>query len=299
MNILVSGLLNTETTTAVRGFPIDYYPIDYTFFGVNTAVSGVAFNLAKALKTLGDEVRLASMTGSDFSAAYICDALQALEIDTQYVQQKLRQTPGSVVLYDPQGRRQIYCDLKDIQETHYQFSPSILEGIDLVVACNINFNRPLLHLAKRAGKLIATDVHVLLDIRDDYNREFMECADILFLSDEAVGDGYRAFMAQLADAYPCRIIVMGRGAKGAAIYLRQTGEITEMPAAAVGTVVNTVGAGDALFSAFLHYYAKGHAPVDALQRAQIFAAHKITVSGASQGFVPEQTIEAFVTRLQT
>ena len=61
--ILVSGLVNTETTTAVRGFPIQYYPIDYTFFGVNTAVSGVAFNLSKALTVLGDEVRLISMTG--------------------------------------------------------------------------------------------------------------------------------------------------------------------------------------------------------------------------------------------
>ena len=294
MKILVSGLLNTETTTAVRGFPIHYYPIDYAFFGVNTAVSGVAFNLAKALKTLGDEVQLASMTGHDFAAAYIRDALQELDISTQYVQPKLRETPSSVVLYDPDGNRQIYCDLKDIQETAYAFNASILEGIDLVAACNINFNRPLLHLAKQTGKIIATDVHVLSDIYDEYNREFMEQADILFLSDEAVGDNYRAFMEQLADAYPCRIIVMGRGAKGAAIYLRDTGELTEMPATSAGTVVNTVGAGDALFSAFLHYYTKGLAPLDALQRAQIFATHKITVSGASNGFVSEQTVEEWV-----
>ena len=294
MKILVSGLLNTETTTAVRGFPIHYYPIDYAFFGVNTAVSGVAFNLAKALKTLGDEVQLASMTGHDFAAAYIRDALQELDISTQYVQPKLRQTPSSVVLYDPDGKRQIYCDLKDIQETAYAFNASSLEGIDLVAACNINFNRPLLHLAKQTGKIIATDVHVLSDIYDEYNREFMEQADILFLSDEAVGDNYRAFMEQLADAYPCRIIVMGRGAKGAAIYLRDTGELTEMPATSAGTVVNTVGAGDALFSAFLHYYTKGLAPLDALQRAQIFATHKITVSGASNGFVSEQTVEEWV-----
>ena len=294
MKILVSGLLNTETTTAVRGFPIHYYPIDYAFFGVNTAVSGVAFNLAKALKTLGDEVQLASMTGHDFAAAYIRDALQELGISTQYVQPKLRQTPSSVVLYDPDGKRQIYCDLKDIQETAYAFNASILEGIDLVAACNINFNRPLLHLAKQTGKIIATDVHVLSDIYDEYNREFMEQADILFLSDEAVGDNYRAFMEQLADAYPCRIIVMGRGAKGAAIYLRDTGELIEMPATSAGTVVNTVGAGDALFSAFLHYYTKGLAPLDVLQRAQIFATHKITVSGASNGFVSEQTVEEWV-----
>lgn len=294
MKILVSGLVNTETTTAVRGFPIPYYPIDYAFFGVNTAVSGVAFNLAKALKTLGDEVRLASMTGSDFAAAYILDSLGELGISAEHVRPNLRQTPSSVVLYDPEGKRQIYCDLKDIQETVYAFDASVLEGIDLVVACNINFNRQLLSLAKQAGKRIATDVHVLSDLHDEYNREFMEHADILFLSDEAVGDGYRAFMEQLADAYPCQIIVMGRGSRGAAMYLRETGQITEMTAPAVGTVVNTVGAGDALFSAFLHFYAKGLRPADALQRAQIFAAHKITVSGASSGFVTEQTVEDWV-----
>ena len=294
MKILVSGLLNTETTTAVRGFPIHYYPIDYPFFGVNTAVSGVAFNLAKALKTLGDEVRLTSMTGQDFAAAYIRDSLQELDISTEYVQPKLRQTPSSVVLYDPEGKRQIYCDLKDIQETAYAFDASVLEGIDLVVACNINFNRPLLSLAKQAGKVIATDVHVLSDIHDEYNREFMEHADILFLSDEAVGENYRDFLCQLASAYPCRIIVMGRGAQGAALYQRETGEILELPAASAGTVVNTVGAGDALFSSFLHFYAKGMAPVDALHRAQIFAAHKITANGASNGFVSEKEIDQWL-----
>ena len=293
MNILVSGLLNTETTTAVRGFPINYYPIDYAFFGVNTAVSGVAFNLAKALRTLGDRVRLTSMTGSDFAADYIRHELRELDIDTEFVKSVLQQTPSSVVLYDPEGKRQIYCDLKDIQDTAYPFDPAVLDGIDLVAACNINFNRPLLRLAKAAGKIIATDVHVLSNIHDDYNREFMEHADILFLSDEAVGDGWRDFMLALANTYPCRIIVMGRGSKGAAMYLRETGEIMTLPAASAGKVVNTVGAGDSLFSSFLHFYAKGLAPVDALNRAQVFAAHKITVSGASKGFVTEQTVEAW------
>ena len=294
MNILVSGLVNIETTTAVRGFPIQYYPIDYTFFGVNTAVSGVAFNLSKALTTLGDQVHLISMTGKDFAATYIQNALREMGIGTEFIHATLEQTPSSVVLYDPTGRRQIYCDLKDIQETPCEFNPAVLNGIDLVVACNINFNRPLLSLARQAGKIIATDVHVLSDIHDDYNREFMEQADILFLSDEGVGDGYRYFMEQLAETYPSQIIVMGRGAKGAAIYLRETGQITEMPAASVGAVVNTVGAGDALFSAFLHYYAKGLHPIEALHRAQVFAAYKITFSGASNGFASEQTLNELI-----
>lgn len=297
MKILVSGLLNTETTAAVRGFPVQYYPIDYTFFGINTAVSGVAFNLAKALRTLGDEVCLTSMTGTDFSAAYIRNALKELDIPTDNIRPVLQQTPSSVVLYDPEGRRQIYCDLKDIQETGYSFEDSLLDDVDLVAACNINFNRPLLHLAKAAGKQIATDVHVLSDLYDEYNREFMECADILFLSDERIGEDYGGFLWQLAHTYPSQIIVLGRGSKGAAIYQRETNQISEMPAVSVGKVVNTVGAGDALFSAFLHFYAKGYSAMDALYRAQIFAAQKITVSGASNGFVTEAQIEACVNDL--
>lgn len=291
MKILVSGLLNTETTAAVRGFPIQYYPIDYPFFGVSTAVSGVAFNIAKALRTLGDDILLTSMTGNDYPAAYIRDTLRQLGIGTEYVRPALRQTPGSVVLYDPEGRRQIYCDLKDIQETSYAFDSDCLDGIDLVVACNINFNRPLLRMAKAAGKRIATDVHVLSDIHDTYNREFMECADILFLSDEGIGRNYEDFLLQLARTYGSEIIVLGRGDKGAAMYLRQTDRILQMPAAQAGPVTNTVGAGDALFSAFVHFYARGLAPWEALQRAQLFAACKITVSGASNGFVTEQTLE--------
>lgn len=294
MNILVSGLLNTETAAAVQGFPVQYYPIDYTFFGINTAVSGVAFNLAKALRTLGDDVRLTSMTGTDFSAAYIRDALKELDISTDYIRPVLKQTPNSVVLYDPEGKRQIYCDLKDIQESGYPFEDRLLDGVDLVAACNINFNRPLLHLAKAAGKQIATDVHVLSNVYDEYNREFMECADILFLSDEHIGEDYGRFLWQLAHTYPSQIIVLGRGSKGAAVYQRENDQIFEMPAVSVGKVVNTVGAGDALFSAFLHFYVKGYSAMDALYRAQIFAAHKITVSGASNGFVTEAQVESYM-----
>ena len=294
MNILVSGLLNTETTAAVRGFPVPYYPIDYPFFGIDTAASGVAFNISKALRTLGDRVCLVSMTGNDFAGAFVQDTLHSLDIGTDYVQTKLRQTPSSVVLYDPEGRRQIYCDLKDIQETAYAFEPALLDGIDLVAACNINFNRPLLRLAKAAGKPIATDVHVLSDIRDDYNRGFMEFADILFLSDEGIGEDYQDFLWQLARTYNSQIIVLGRGARGAAMYLRETDRITEMPAVSAGKVVNTVGAGDALFSAFVHYYAGGCGPEAALYRAQVFAAHKITVSGAANGFLTEQALTQWI-----
>ncbi len=290
--ILVSGLVNIETTAPVRQFPIPYYPIDYPFFGVNTAASGVGLNLALALRTLGDEVTLCSLAGSDFPAEYLRRELQTAGIGTDGLLSCLRQTPNSVVLYDAEGKRQIYCDLKDIQEASYPFSEALVADVDLVAACNINFNRPLLHLAKAAGKPIATDVHVLSDLHDGYNREFMACADLLFLSDKAIGGEYESFLTALGQLYGNEIIVLGRGSRGAALYLRQTGQVYSLPAVQVGPVVNTAGAGDALFSGFLHYYAKGMPPLEALALAQLFAAAKIRVSGAAKGFVTEEALEA-------
>ncbi len=292
--ILISGLVNTETTVKVKGFPIEYFPVDYPFFGVNTRVSGVAYNLVKALKTLGDDVKLASMIGNDFSAEYIIKEMETIGVDTKLVDKKLTQTPSSVVLFAPDGRRQIYCDLKDIQESTYGFSKEMYEAQDIVVACNINFNRELLKMAKEDGKIIATDVHVLSNINDEYNKDFMECANILFLSDEKVPDDYKAFVMSIEEKYCNDIIVLGRGSKGALMYVKEEDKFYELPVVKVSEVVNTVGAGDALFSSFLHYYAKGMSPVEALSRAQVFASYKIGYDGASEGFATETQIEGML-----
>ncbi len=293
-NILISGLVNTETTVRVRQFPIDYYPIDYPFFGVDTAVSGVAWNIALALTKLGDRVKLHSFLGRDFSAGYIRQELQNAGISPAQLREGLAQTPSSVVLYDETGRRQIYCDLKDIQDRTLEYTREDLEGIDLVVACNINFNRQLLRLAKEMGKPIATDVHVLGNVHDDYNRDFLQYADIVFLSDEGIPGNEYGFLMDLAQTYGMEILVLGRGSRGAAMYVKSQDRYYELPAVRLGKVENSVGAGDALFSAFVHFYARGLAPLNALNRAQHFAAAKIRVSGASRGFVTEGELETLL-----
>ena len=292
--VLVSGLINTETTVKVKGFPIEYFPIDYPFFGVNTRVSGVAYNIVKALNSLGDDVRLVTMTGQDFSAEYIKAEVEKVGIDTGYVKSTLQATPSSVVLYAPDGRRQIYCDLKDVQDTHYNFESTMYEDSDIVVACNTNFNRELLKKAKEAGKIIATDVHVLSDINDEYNNDFMNYANILFLSDENIKTDYREFLMSIENKFGNDIIVLGMGKKGALMYVKSQREFYEMPAVNINEVVNTVGAGDALFSAFIHFYAKGLEPVECLKRAQIFAAYKIGFDGASEGFCDEEKVESYL-----
>ena len=292
--ILVSGLINTETTVKIKSFPIEYFPIDYPFFGVNTRVSGVAYNLVKALKSLGDDVSLVTMTGDDFSADYIKAEVVNAGVDTKYINSILKATPNSVVLYDGNGKRQIYCDLKDVQDVKYDFKEELYMDSDVVIACNTNFNRELLKKAKAAGKIIATDVHVLGDVDDEYNQEFMKNANILFLSDENIKTDYKKFLMSIEEKFGNNIIVLGMGNKGALMYVKEEKEFYELPAVNIKEVVNTVGAGDALFSSFIHFYAKGLKPIDCLKRAEVFAAYKIGYDGASVGFTDEQTVEKIV-----
>ena len=294
MKVFVSGLVNVETTLRIKGFPVNYYPIDYPFFGIHSDVAGVAYNIAKALISLGDEITLFSYTGRDEESARVRKRLKDAGISVENIADELTETPVSVILFDESGRRQIYCDLKDIQEKKMTVDDEMtarIEECDLVVACNINFNRTLIRRAKEMGKTIATDVHVISDIEDSFNRDFMECADILFLSDEQLPCSPEKFSCRLAERYGSRIIVTGMGKKGAMLYERANNRIYRLEAVKCDNVVNTVGAGDALFSGFLHHYSKGYSPVEALMRAEIFAAAKIGHNGAAKGFCSGEYIE--------
>ena len=295
MKLFVSGLINVETNLRIRSFPVPYYPIDYPFFGISSTVSGVGYNISTAVVTLGDEVRFASLIGKDDEAHRIVGELDSRGVSRDCVFDYLDRTPVSVVLYEPGsgGRRQIYCDLKDIQDHTYGDVESLKNAIaesDMCVLCNINFNRALLPIAKAAGKTIATDVHVLSDIHDPFNRDFMANADILFLSDEEIMGAPEDFLARLKNEYPAGIIVIGLGADGVIMYERAYDAVTKLPAVDIGGVVNTVGAGDALFSAFIHYYPKCGA-LEAIKKAEIFTALKIRHDGGSVGFPTEEQVE--------
>ena len=69
--VLVSGLINIESSIDVRHFPIDYSPIEYAFNGLNSCVSGVGYNVSLALKKLGDQVSLSTFVGNDLFGEFV------------------------------------------------------------------------------------------------------------------------------------------------------------------------------------------------------------------------------------
>jgi len=292
-------LINFETTLKIDKFPLEYFPVTYPFGGVNSTVSGVGYNAALALATLGARVRLLSITGVDDVSSVIEAQMKKRRIETDFIIKSIQNTPQSVIVFENGGRRQIHVDLKDIQSALYP--PDLFikaaEGCDALVLCNINFSRPMLFEAKKMNKKIATDVHALSSPEDDYNNDFMRHSDILFLSDEHIGDGARDFAAELARRYSNEIIVIGMGAKGALLYVKKDNAFRHFDALNLRPVINTIGAGDALFSAFVYFYVKTGDPYFSMTRASAFASYKIGANGGAEGFLTEEALEEKFSRV--
>jgi sugar/nucleoside kinase (ribokinase family) len=287
--ILVSGLINIETTVRVDGFPVEYTPVRYPFFGVSSTVSGVGYNVARALVTLGAPVSFVSMIGRDLEAGNVYEQLRRDGIPHAFVIGELEHTARSVILYDASGRRMINVDLKDLQERAYPealFEQAANEA-SLAVLCNINFSRPFLGLMRQRGVPIATDVHAIAHLDDDYNRDFMAAAHILFMSDELLPYSPEDWVKGVWNRFGTEIAVVGLGAQGALLGVRQDGTLVRFPAVHTRPVVNTIGAGDALFACFVHVYHQTGDPYLALNKAIVFASYKIGATSAADGFLDE------------
>jgi ribokinase len=290
-NILVSGHITIETTVKIDQFPINYSPIDYKFNGVNSTVSGVGYNVVKALKTLGGNPIFFSLIGNDIYKNIIKEDLKNIGISEKYVLPIINGTSQSIILYN-ENMRKIILDLKEIQEAKYpiKYLNEIIDNIDMAVLCNINFSRDMLNIVKNNKILIASDVHVVYDVNDDYNKDFMKYSDILFLSNENILGRENNFLNDLINAYSNQIIVVGMGENGLLMYIRETDEIKNYKAVRTRKIVNTIGAGDALFSAFIYFINKTKDPYYSIEKALIFASYKIGEKGAAEGFLSEKEL---------
>jgi acarbose 7IV-phosphotransferase len=298
MTILVSGLINIETTLRVDRFPIQYESVRYPFFGVNTTVSGVGYNLAKALTGLGDEVRFLSIIGRDVYQDVIQQTLRRDNISGEGVISLLDQTAQSVIIYDPSGARLINTDLKNIQDVGYptaQFEAA-LQAADAAILCNINFSREYLAKARELKKLVITDVHAIYDLDDPYNRDFMANADILFMSDARLPVAPEDWAIAIMGRFPnVQIAVIGLGAAGALLAVRRDQKLDRVPAEMTRPVVNTIGAGDAMLASFTYCYLRnGGDPYRALRHAMLFASWKCGANGGADGFLTGAEFERLI-----
>jgi acarbose 7IV-phosphotransferase len=273
--IVVVGVASLYLSVGVGGFPLEYEPSSMPAW-MRAGVTGSAAHIAKVLSALSDDVRLCTLAGTDSAGLAIRADLRASGLQGPGVVDAGATSLG-VVLVAPDGSRMGFPWLAAVNAVSYPAETfhRLVEGADLAVLTNTRFTRPLIRWAEHASVRIAVDVHLISDVDDAHNRSWMEAADIIFCSHERLRSAPEEWMDQVFGRYPgCEVVGIGRGTEGAMLGLRD-GTLIQAEAVTPRGVVNTAGAGDALFASFLHGWLATGNPVDALQKAVLHAGWKV------------------------
>ncbi|TDE20824.1 carbohydrate kinase family protein [Actinomadura sp. 6K520] len=272
--IVVAGATSCYTTVAVEGFPLPYMPTCPPVWA-DVGVSGAGVHIARVQRRLGCDVRLCTVVGGDAAGAVIRADLARDGLLGPGVVLSGTSSSG-VVLVGRDGRRMGLPHLTPVDGFAYPFDVlrERARGAGLLVLTTARFVRPLVAPAAALGVPIAVDLHLISDPDDRYARPWLEHARIVFCSHERLRDP-RAWPAALFARYGhCEMVGIGLGAGGALLALRD-GTLVRVAAAPPPRVVNTSGAGDALFATFLAEWGRGGDHVAALQCAVLHAGWKI------------------------
>ena len=291
---MVAGFVQFETIVKVDKLPLPYKQFESIPETINTDIGGAGFNQAMALRWLGNEVDFMSMVARNLSKRQIDAYLKRNEVDlsTDYVLPMLDGMPTSVILYY-NGEKQTFEDVKDIRHVEYDFEllESHIQDKDMVVMSNCNFCRPIIGLAQKYNKPIALNVRSMRADKIAPKEDFMKAADILYISDDDIECNPYDIVNDCREKYDPQILIMGLGNKGVILYTKEDNSVLEYKPVKTNEIVNTVGAGNALFSAFIHYYVKTKNAKESIKNALLFASYKIGFVGTSNGFMTEQQIE--------
>ena len=288
---LVAGVTQIETIVRVDKIPVSYAPVTSVNDSIYTAVGGDAYNESLALKWLGDEVSFMSIVGRNQDLSVINPPDRKITLSTEYIIPQMNETPTEVVLYDNQRKQQIFEDIKDLRENVYDMSmvPPIAMASDMMVLANANFCRPFAKLAKEYSKPIAVNIRYYRPEKEKYNTDFLEPAKVLYFSDDTLTEDPYDFIKRISDTYGTEIIILGQGSEGLILFDRTQDLRVHYNTVKTNDVVNTIGAGNALFACFLHFYMETGDSVNAIKNALLFASYKIGYMGTSNGFMtPDQ-----------
>ena len=290
---VVAGITQIETIVKVEKIPIDFHLVTAMPDSIHMSAGGDAYNESLALVWLGNEVSFCSMVGKNFDMNLINPPDRQITLWTEHMLKTMDDTPIEVILYDKARRQQIFEDIKNLRDVPYDMDRAIplINASDMVVLANANCCRPFVAEAAKAGKPIAVNIRNFRREKEQFNTDFLGSADILYFGDDSLDEDPFDFVKSIAQTYGTKIIILGQGAEGLILYDREQDIIAHYNTVKTNEVVNTAGAGNALFSCFLHFYLKDGDSVAAIKNALLFASYKIGYMGTSNGFMTPEQVE--------
>lgn len=269
---MVAGFVQMETIIKVEALPVPYKQFESIPDLVNSGIGGAGFNEAMALKWLGNEVDFMSMVARNMSRRQIEAYLKTFDVNlkTDYVLPMLDGMPTSVILYC-KGKKQTFEDVKDIRHVEYDYDllESRIQDKDMILMSNCNFCRPIIGLAKKYQKPLAVNVRSMRAEKIANKEDFLAAADILYISDDDLESDHYDCIKECREKYDPEIVIMGIGDKGVILYTKEDNSVIEYRPVKTNEIVNTIGAGNALFSSFMHYYVKTKNAKEAIKKRTV------------------------------
>jgi sugar/nucleoside kinase (ribokinase family) len=213
--------------------------------------------------------------------------------------------------YDGRGHLDLTVDPAD--------AAGVFAGTSLALFHLPNWARHLLPAARAAGAVVACDLQDVRDPDDEYRRDFVRGADVLFVSaahfdaahfdaahfdaahfDAAHFDDRRAGPTLLLDhlmaAGHARMVLCGRGRHG--VLVATADGIESFPPPPVDLpIVDTNGAGDALAVGFLAAHVLQGRPVaEAVLRGQLGARWTCTQRASSSALITPEQLDELLAR---
>jgi sugar/nucleoside kinase (ribokinase family) len=224
-------------------------PVPQTVFahGSHTTVGSSGAGKALNLAGLGAHSTLWGLLGGDDAGDKVRDYLsdRRVELLTQVDPKgtmrhiNLMDSDGDrISIFANPGSNEIIVDVEEVRP--------VARRADIVSVTIMNYCRQFLPMLRALGKPIWVDIHDF-DGVNHYHDEFIEAADVLFMSSQLHPD-WRGFLEQRVGA-GTTVGVATHGADGASGLTAADGWI-DIEAVPTAQLVDTNGAGDAFFAGF-------------------------------------------------
>ena len=295
-DVVVVGNVGIDTNVYLHGGDVDF-SVESNFTENVDYVGQAGGYASRGFAQLGKKTAFIGYVGDDYSGRFIREEFARDAVDARALFVDPAGTSRSINFMYADGRRKNFYDGKG----HMHLLPdvgtckTVLAGARLAHFHIPNWARYLLPVAQDLGLTISCDLQDVVSAGDEYRQDFITYADILFFSAVNQQDPSELMRSFLA-TNPDRIVVVGMGAKGCALGVRDTIQFfgpVEMETA----VIDTNGAGDGLAVGFLSsFFLDGYSLADSILRGQIVARYTCSQKGSSSNLITAERLEHYFKR---
>jgi sugar/nucleoside kinase (ribokinase family) len=272
--VVVVGNVGIDTNVYLAGPPdlIDGLREESHFTSTIDYLGQPGGYTSRGFAGLGRSTSFIGHVGDDPLGAWVRTELNNDGIDLSGLATDPAGTARGVNLMGPDGSRISFYDGRGHQSLNVDpaLAAGIFAGAQLALFHLPDWARHLLPVARHSGAAIACDLQDIRDPDDEYLRDFLEGADVLFVS-SAHHLNPAPMLKRLVRRSGGSMVICGRGGLGVAI--ADTDGIRVYPPPDLDLpVVDTNGAGDALAVGFLVAYQLEGRPVEeSVLRGQLAA----------------------------